>query len=424
MKYKNTDNKYLKEINKTAEETKYFSDDPIHSIIPQSNNKSSALPMYLNRLNYEIQFDRVLPIMSLQSKNFKDFLYSDQLYGKINTNNDIVNINEQELKSLSAKQTLSLVAPAADAFNELFVRHKNLLDKQVIDSKSVFADIAPQKAFISPNLQHNEYLNLYFNNFYNFINSNDLNKKITDFHSFIKYFIVFYNTREKIINRTTFIKTKTCSPLATGLVVEIADQKHGDDKQVYTKYIQDPSFPIFDTLTKQYGFVMDKHSPWRLIFDIAGANAQPYLLRYNISSTEEYFNQFYYYTDYFNYENLKINLLNLYNFIVKEKPIFKDIKTKSINGKVCISKVLIERNFIVYDDLFQNIAEEDMLKIYAYTICCENNMISTQTQFETLFAEMMTIKRYFNDFEAFDFLNNKRKELSNTGTNTFTKSFF
>jgi hypothetical protein len=65
-----------------------------------------------------------------------------------------------------------------------------------------------------------------------------------------------------------------------------------------------------------------------------------------------------------------------------------------------------------------------MLKIYAYTICCENNMISTQTQFETLFAEMMTIKRYFNDFEAFDFLNNKRKELSNTGTNTFTKSFF
>ena len=169
---------------------------------------------------------------------------------------------------------------------------------------------------------------------------------------------------------------------------------------------------------------MDKHSPWRLIFDIAGANAQPYLLRYNISSTEEYFNQFYYYTDYFNYENLKINLLNLYNFIVKEKPIFKDIKTKSINGKVCISKVLIERNFIVYDDLFQNIAEEDMLKIYAYTICCENNMISTQTQFETLFAEMMTIKRYFNDFEAFDFLNNKRKELSNTGTNTFTKSFF
>ena len=36
---------------------------------------------------------------------------------------------------------------------------------------------------------------------------------------------------------------------------------------------------------------MDKHSPWRLIFDIAGVNAQTYLLRYNVSSTEEYFNQ-------------------------------------------------------------------------------------------------------------------------------------
>lgn len=424
MKIKNTDNKYLKSINETATQTKYFSDDPLHSIIPQANNKSNALSMYLNRLNYEIQFDRVLPVMSLKPENFKDFIYTDQLYGKINTNSDIININEQELKSLSAKQTLSLVAPAADAFNELFIRHKNLLDKQVIDSKSVFADITPQKAFISPNLQHNEYLNVYFNNFYNFINENDLNKKITDFRSFIKYFIVFYNTREKIINRTTFIKTKMCSPLTTGLVVEIADHKHGDDRKVYTKYIQDPSFPIFDTLAKQYGFVMDKHSPWRLVFDIAGANAQPYLLRYNVASTEEYFNQFYYYTDYFNYENLKINLLNLYNFIVKEKPIFRDIKTKSVNGKICINKVFIERNFIMYDDLFQNIAEEDMLKIYTYTICCENNMISTQTQFETLFAEMMTIKRYFNDFEAFHFLNKQRKELSQTGTNTFTKNFF
>ena len=78
----------------------------------------------------------------------------------------------------------------------------------------------------------------------------------------------------------------------------------------------------------------------------------------------------------------------------------------------------------MYDDLFQNITEEDILKIYTYTICCENNMISTHTQFETLFAEMMTIKRYFNDFEAFDFLNKQRKELSQTGTNTFTKNFF
>ena len=424
MKYKNTDNKYLKEINKTAEETKYFSDDPIHSIIPQSNNKSSALPMYLNRLNYEIQFDRVLPIMSLKPENFKDFLYTDQLYGKINTNNDVVNINEQELVSLSSKQTLRLTAPAADAFNRLFTRHKNLLDKQVIDRQSVFADITPQKAFISPNLQHSQYLNAYFNDFYNFINSNDLNKKILDFRSFIKHFMLFYNTKEKIINRTTFIKTKMCSPLCSGLVVEIADVKHGNDTEVYTKYIQDPSFGIFDTLTKQHGFVMDKHSPWRLTFDIAGSNAKEYMNKYNISTTDQYFNQFYYYTEYFNYENLKINLLNLYNFIVTEKPSITVIKTKSVNGSICVDTQTIQRNFIQYENIFDNIAEEDMLKIYTYTMCCENNMISTQNQFEQLFSEMLSIKKYFNDFEAFDFLNNKRKELSNTGTNTFTKSFF
>ena len=424
MKIKNTDNKYLKSINETATQTKYFSDDPLHSIIPQSNNKSNAISMYLNRLNYEIQFERVLPVISLKPENFKDFIYSDYLYGKINTNSDIINIDENKLKTLSSNQKLQLVAPAADAFNELFIRHKNLLDKQVIDRQSIFASITPQKGFISPNLQHSEYLNTYFNSFYDFINQNDINKKIIDFGSFIKYFILFYNTREKIINKTSFIKTKMCSPLCSGLVVEIAQQKHGDDKETYTKYIQDKNFGIFDTLSKQYGFVMDKHSPWRLTFDIAGPNAQTYINKYNVTNIEEYFNEFYYHTEYFNYENLKINLLNLYNFIVKEKPTVRNVATKSIKNNLCIQEVSTQRNFISYENIFSCISEEDMLKIYTYTICCENNMISNDNQFEQLFAEMITIKKYFNDFEAFDFLNNKRKELSNTGNGTYTKTFF
>jgi hypothetical protein len=362
--------------------------------------------------------------MSLKPENFKDFLYTDQLYGKINTNNDIVNINEQELKPLSSKQTLRLVAPAADAFNELYIRHKNLLEKQVIDKKSIFTNITPQKAFLSANLQHSEYLNKYFNDFYIFIDKNDINKKILDFHSFVKYFILFYNGTEKIINKTSFIKTKMCNPLCSGLVVEIADVKYGNDKETYTKYIQDPSFGIFDTLAKQHGFVMDKHSPWRLTFDIAGSNAQEYLEKYNVSTIEQYFDKFYFHTDYFNYENIKINLLNLYNFIVKEKTVVRNVKTKSINNNLCINEVTTERKFIMYDNLFSCISEEDMLKIYVYTICCENNMISSDNQFEQLFSEMMTIKKYFDIFQAFDFLNNKRKQLADTGSKNYTKSFF
>lgn len=424
MKYKNTDNKYLKSINETATQTKYFSDDPLHSIIPQANNKSNALSMYLNRLNYEIQLDRVLPVMSLNPTGFKDYIYSDQLYGKININNDVVNINEEQLRALKTNHLLMLAGPAADAFNELSIQHKNLVENQVFTEKSVFFNITPQKAYISANLLHSEYLNSYFNQFYDFINQNDVNNSILDFRSFIKYFIIFYNTREKILNKTSFIKSKTCSPLVSGLVVELKQNKHGDDKSVYTNYIQDPHFGIFDNFIKQYGFVMDKHSPWRLTFDISSINAQKYINNYNIENAEQYFDQLYYYTEYFNFENLKINLLNLYNFIISEKSIINSVKTKSVKGNICIERIQTERKYIAYDDLYNNISEEDMLKIYAYTICCENNMIATDIQFETLFSEMMTIKKYYNNFEAFDFLNNKRKLLSQTGTNTYKKSFF
>jgi hypothetical protein len=37
---------------------------------------------------------------------------------------------------------------------------------------------------------------------------------------------------------------------------------------------------------------------------------------------------------------------------------------------------------------------------------------------------MMTIKKYFDIFQAFDFLNNKRKQLADTGSKNYTKSFF
>jgi hypothetical protein len=424
MKYKNTDNKYLKNLNDAATETKYFSDDPIHSIIPQANNKSNVLSMYLNRLNYEIQFDRVLPILDIKPENFKDFSYTNQLYGKINTHTDVVNVDEQQLLPLTAKQTMKLVAPAADAFNRLFLQHKKLLDKGAIPSDSVFSDITPQKSFISANLQHSEYLNRFFNNFYSFINDRDVNKKIIDFKSFIKYFIVFYNKSEKIINKTSFIKTKMCDPCCSGLIVEISDKKHGNDKKVYEEYIKDPIFPAFDNLVKQYGFVMDKHSPWRLTFDLAGANATEYLKKYNVTGTEEYFDQFYYHTDYFNFENLKINLINLYNFIVKEKETVRNIKTKTVNGKICISEILTTRKFVTLDDIDTVISNREMMELYFYTICLENNMISRESQYDQIFDEFYSIKTYVGDFQAFDFLNNKVKELKDTGKSTYTKSFF
>jgi hypothetical protein len=65
-----------------------------------------------------------------------------------------------------------------------------------------------------------------------------------------------------------------------------------------------------------------------------------------------------------------------------------------------------------------------MMELYFYTICLENNMISRESQYDQIFDEFYSIKTYVGDFQAFDFLNNKVKELKDTGKSTYTKSFF
>lgn len=425
MKYKVTDDKYLQEMNRIAEEANlYSSTNSIYRIIPQGNNALPTKNLYYQRLNYEIQFDYVSISQNLKPEKFKDFLYLQQMYGKINLSNDVVNVDNSQLKGLNEDPKLMLIAPAADAFNALFARHKNLINSNGIPQNSKFSEIKPKKAYISPNDQHYAYLNVYFNKFYNFINNNKLNNKIVDFKSFIKYFVFFYNQNDKIINKTEFIKTSLCSPYASGLVVDIAVDRHGNDLNAYTNYLRDDSYGLFDTLVKQYGFVMDKHSPWRLTFDIAGANAQSYLRAYNVQDLTQYFNKFYYFTEYFNFETLKISLLNLYNLIAQEQPYARIVNTVFMNGKACINERQILRQYIRYEDLYNNMSEEDFLKLYFYTKVKENNIIKTDSEFDQLFGEISVVNKYSGNIAAFDYINEKCKNMKDSGNIEYTRTFF
>lgn len=421
MKYNNIDDKYLKQINDLADQTDAYGSDPRFRIVPQANNSSKSITLYYQRLNYEIAFNTHTDSSAIKSQNFKDYIYTHNFYGKLNLKDEVVNVNENLLKNLNSNPKIMMLAPAADAFNDLFDRHKILVDRKGIPEKSKFASIQPQRAFISPNLQHSEYINVYFNDFYNFINNNNLNKKILNFKLFVDYFIKYYNENpNKIINKTEFIKTSMCNVMSTGLVVEVSSDSYGDDKQSFINYVTDEYFGVFDNLVKQYGFVMDRHSPWRLTFDIGSYSAQEYIKKYNANNLDEYFDQFYYFTEYFNYETLKINLINLYNFIVSEKPIVRNIQSKLKNEKICISEKQITREFVNYDKFNRDFSDNNMLKLYFYIKAKENNIINSETEFEQQNNEILTINKFNGLISSFDFIQNLCKKHKNSGKESFT----
>lgn len=425
MKYKNINDPYLIKLNKIADQTNYYSVDPTYRIIPQGNNDLKSSDLYYQRLNYEIEFDNTNILNGVIFENFKDYLYIHQKYGKLNLNNDVMNLDENLIKNLNSNPSLYLSSPAADAFNEMSDRHKALINLNAISEKSIFYDIRPKKAFISPNEEHSKYIINYLSKFYNFINVNDINKKIINFKTFIKYFILFYNdNKDKIINKTEFIKSELCPVHCNGLIIEIGNNKHGDDKKAYSDYLRDSFFSKFDTLTKQHGFVMDKHSPWRLTFDIASANAKQYLQNYNIQDVNGYFDQFYYFTEYFNFETLKVFLLNLYNYIRNEKTTVRNVETIFKNGKTCIYYKENFRYFININELYDHITESEFLELYFYIKCKENNIISNENQFNQMFGEISIINKYSGNIAVFDFINNKCKEMKDTGDKKYTRKFF
>lgn len=417
MKYNNTNDPFLKKLNDASADANDYGIDPTYRIIPEGNNTMPTKALYYQRLNYEIEFDRYCSLNAIKSQNFKDYKYTHFLYGKINLKNEVVNINEEKyLKNLNANPSISLLSPAADAFNDLFIRHKILVEKKAISKNNKYSNIFPKKGFISPNIQHSNYVNLYFNKFYTLMNENNLNKNIVDFKSFIKYFIHFYNQNtNKVINKTEFMQTSMCDLLSTGLVIEVSTDKHGDDKNSYLNYVRQDSFRVFDNLSKQYGFVIDKHSPWRLTFDIAGSSAQKYLQNYNVTNLNNYFEQFYYYTEYFNYQTLKNNLINLYNFLINDKQTVTNVQAVFKDNKLCINNKLITREFIKEKDFNKHFSEDEMIKIYFYTKAKENNIIVSEQIFEQQFEEVIKIKNFNGLIMCFDHIQKLCMNKKDTG---------
>ena len=60
-----------------------------------------------------------------------------------------------------------------------------------------------------------------------------------------------------------------------------------------------------------------------MVFDITSPPASRYLIEnYQIQNVKNYFSENYYIADYFDFENFKVNMYNLYMFLVQQEPEF------------------------------------------------------------------------------------------------------
>ena len=138
----------LKSINQRPEILRSSLGDSNTKLYPIGNNKMDADKLFFERKEYEIAFNDYVNSINSYAENsedpnaenkldiFKDTIYKHNLYGKINFNNDVVEIkNMNQLKIINNKNNVMAINVVADMFNDIDRKSTRLNSSHVSESR-------------------------------------------------------------------------------------------------------------------------------------------------------------------------------------------------------------------------------------------------------------------------------------------------
>lgn len=380
---------------------------------PVGANNSKSRALFFQRKLYDIKFNSEQPVISGKngieySPNFSnqepdrppedmyifDFRDTDLYYGRLNEQQEEINVIENNLKQLPVEnETLMALNFVVDAFNDLKydIESKYLIGEL---KEEFYKELKPKTAFVSALVSHHKHMELIYIKFNQYLKVNYINKKILNFKQFLENFLYFIDSLVPLvsINRTSYISSREASPLCSGLIIELDNKPLHSDKYKYENFITSYDYSLFRSIAIKYGFRVDRHIPWRLIFDINSIEGQKYINAYNIDKNEIY-DKYYLKTKEYDIEVLKRYLLGFYNSFVSQSPYLSRTNLVYVESELKTNIDLIKRQpetlksiNSVYDEFF-------WLKYYCFIKLREYNVSINQLQYNSF------VKRISDDFK-------------------------
>ena len=274
-------------------------------------------------------------------------------YGKINLNGDIVYPSEKFLSVLPNPNkasgrtyyALNFVAKAFTDFRDYYIKG--------INSGLVKGDnpniIEPTRGWES---MHDLYASniddLYFDIVNNYLqNPTDTlgrqNSYPRNFDEFMKSVNeLFMNRgREAKLSRSSFILSSRCPMSVSGLAIEITPFiSYNNDKKKAQDFYQDPNFKFYMEALKKFGFMADVDYPGRIVADIGSPIMQEYMSEAGVTF-DNLFDTYYYKAGDFDYDLIRVYLVQFYNNYVTDYPLRTVVKK---SGSVSAQKYSIQTN--------------------------------------------------------------------------------
>ena len=236
----------------------------VESIFNSKNNLNDFWPQFSGVKTFDLQ---------------KKHLF----YGRIDLDGDAVYLDSSNIKQIQGGRTGTHLAVdfVCAAFADLRKNIKSAANKNYVSKDSLFpTNLKVTKSWTTGDLEYsyNKYLNKLYTTFVDsYLTIDRRAAKIKNYRDFVKEFLRFIlRTAEYFpLTRTGYLTSIHSSPFVSGLMIEIAREKHGlHNNMSVMRYVQDVNFTFFVNEVKKYGFMMDKNAPWRLVFNLASGQKQ------------------------------------------------------------------------------------------------------------------------------------------------------
>tara|TARA_Y100001963_G_scaffold159978_1_gene266666 strand:- start:753 stop:1985 length:1233 start_codon:yes stop_codon:yes gene_type:complete len=329
-------------------------------------------------------------------RNLVDFNLGEKfLYGRVNKRFIPIFSSAEKLRGMRSAASAHLDAAEVIAFDfviDAFRDLQNQFDKQIQGGKinpnlDFLSSLKIYKSYVDPVDLFNEHQDTYTGQLIQHFN--DKNIKVKNFSEFLKQFadMITKTAPSHPFTFSSFVKSKYCPINASGLVIEIADEKYFDDSKKIDHFINTENWRFFLNACRSYGFSVDKNIPWRIVADIGSTEMLQYSRRYGNTNTQSILNLYYDRADVTYFNNFRQYLHKLYkSVILKEITVLEDC-----NGR--ISRKIIHPASYSEDYLKEIFDDKKLLKLYFDIRFLEEERVFKNSEKSRIYRDCLAIYR-------------------------------
>ena len=206
-------------------------------------------------------------------------------YGVISPDKEYLVCDPAYLKQVAGtKEVIYALNFVSDAYSDfLFYMNTKGTLKMMEDGERLKSDMSAKKAWQNPDTTYDQLQNALYESFIEVFLDIKTKQKITNFASFMDVFMNFYLNYMEYdvpVTYTGMLQSSFYNPMFSGLCIEIENSDHDEDYTKFDKYINNKNFKEYATAAAAFGFMLDKHAPWRLVANIKSPKMIKYIDNY------------------------------------------------------------------------------------------------------------------------------------------------